>query len=182
MRVAATQFKCGKNVQENWKNAEQLVRNAAKDGAQIILLQELFSNVYFCQEQDPKWYLTAIPSPLSSSSSSSCCSCSEMEGFFEWACGLAKELGVVLPVSFFEKAGNCYFNSLVVVDAGSFLFFSFLFFSFLFFFFLFFFFLFFSFFFFFFLFFFFFFLSFHSFHSFLFFFPPLLFSIRWNHS
>ena len=111
VKVAASQFECCLGDEGNLVTAERLVRQSAEQGAQIILLQELFCNLYFCQEQDPKWFATAIPAPSSSSPSSP---------LFEWACKLAKELSVVLPISFFEKAGTNFFNSLVVIDAGVF--------------------------------------------------------------
>ncbi|KAK2077024.1 hypothetical protein QBZ16_005252 [Prototheca wickerhamii] len=83
--------------------AEKNVRDAAAAGANIILIQELFEAPYFCQEQLAKYYDLAKP----------------LEGnpLIERFASLAKELGVVLPLSFFERAGNAYFNSLVVADA-----------------------------------------------------------------
>lgn len=101
--VAATQFKVTRNIEENWDNAEKIVRAASVKGANVILLQELFDNWYFCQDVDPEnlkfaWELEKHPTVLR----------------FE---KLAKELGVVLPVSFFEKKNNVYFNSIVIIDA-----------------------------------------------------------------
>ncbi|CAM9208194.1 unnamed protein product [Hapterophycus canaliculatus] len=102
--VAATQMRCSPDSTKNVAAAESLVRRAAAGGAQVILLQELFSTQYFCQEQREEHFLLAeseSESPL-------------LERFQ----GLAKELGVVLPVSFFERGNNAFFNSVVVFDAG----------------------------------------------------------------
>ncbi len=101
--VAATQFACSWDLEDNAQRAERLVREAHARGAQVILLQELFATPYFCIEQDAQ-YLTlaesADDSPL-------------LRRFGR----LAADLGVVLPVSFFERDGNAYFNSLALFDA-----------------------------------------------------------------
>lgn len=101
--VAATQMACSDSVEENIANAEKLVRQAAEQGAQIVLLQELFETPYFCKRQ--------------------------VAGYLELATRvednpaiahfrqLAAELKLVLPISFFEHAGQARFNSLVVIDA-----------------------------------------------------------------
>lgn len=101
--VAATQMACTDVVHENVQQAEKLVRSAAKKGANIILLQELFEGLYFCQDELPEHYLRATP----------------MEGHPTIAHfqSLANELGVVLPVSFYELAGNARFNSVAIIDA-----------------------------------------------------------------
>jgi N-carbamoylputrescine amidase len=101
--VAATQFACSWDLQLNLDTAERMVRSAHARGAQIILLQELFATPYFCIEQDAghlQLAQSAADSPL-------------LHRFG----ALAAELGVVLPVSFFERAGNAYFNSIAVLDA-----------------------------------------------------------------
>ena len=101
--VAATQFACGWELPANLASAERLVRQAHARGARIILLQELFATPYFCIEQDPghlRLAESADDSPL-------------LQRFG----ALAGELGVVLPISFFERAGNVYFNSLAMFDA-----------------------------------------------------------------
>lgn len=85
------------------EKAERLVREAAAAGANIILLQELFQAPYFCQEQKQEYYRLAHPL--------------EGNALVQRFAALAKELGVVLPISFFEKADNAHFNSLVVADA-----------------------------------------------------------------
>lgn len=103
LTVATTQFACSWDLNNNLDQAEQLVREAAAKGAQLILLQELFATPYFCIEQDHKHL--ALAEEYSSSS------------LLKRFAALAKELGVVLPLSWFEKAGNAYFNSLAVADA-----------------------------------------------------------------
>ncbi len=101
--MAATQFSCGWDIDANLDHAEALVRQAARDGAQVILLQELFETPYFCIEQDVRHLRLATT----------------LEGSRAVArmTLLARELGVVLPVSFFERAGQAYFNSMAMVDA-----------------------------------------------------------------
>ena len=103
LTVATTQFACSWNLDENLNQAERLVREAAAQGAQLILLQELFATPYFCIEQDHKHLALAEEYGQSR--------------MLKRFAALAKELGVVLPLSWFEKAGNAYFNSLTVADA-----------------------------------------------------------------
>jgi len=102
--VAATQMKCSFNESENINNAISLVRGAAAAGANIILLQELFSTVYFMQECNYEYFSWARPLKENRL-------ISEMQD-------LAKELRVVLPISFFEKANEAYYNSVAVIDAN----------------------------------------------------------------
>ena len=90
--VAATQFACRWDVEANIARAEALVREAAGRGAQVILLQELFETPYFCIEQDVRHLRLA--SPL------------EANRAVRHFQSLARELGVVLPISFFEKSNN----------------------------------------------------------------------------
>ena len=101
--VAATQMACSWNVDENISRAEKLVRDAAALGAQIILIQELFAAPYFCIDQSPDHFVLAQEVDNS-----------ELIRHFQ---ALAKELAVVLPLSFFERAGTAFYNSLVVIDA-----------------------------------------------------------------
>jgi N-carbamoylputrescine amidase len=101
--VAATQMACGWDIDKNLGKAEALIRQAHKDGAQIILIQELFATPYFCKDQDPKYFSMA--------------EAVDDSRVIEKMQALAKELQVALPVSFFEKANRAYFNSLVVIDA-----------------------------------------------------------------
>ena len=71
LRVAATQFACSWDLEANLRTAEQLVREAAGAGAQLILLQELFATPYFCIEQDPAYLSLAEPASSSAPSSAS---------------------------------------------------------------------------------------------------------------
>ena len=101
--VAATQMSCTRDSIANIENAKKLTRQAANDGAQIILIQELFESVYFPCLNRPEEFTMAKPykdNPL----------LQEMSA-------LAKELSVVLPTSFFEKDNNTYYNSLAVIDS-----------------------------------------------------------------
>ncbi|WLT31650.1 N-carbamoylputrescine amidase [Geothrix sp. PMB-07] len=103
IRVAATQCAFTASLEENVARVEALVREAAAQGAQVILPSELFEGYYFCRE--------------------------EKDAFFDWARPveghptiarfqkLAKELGVVIPVSFYERDGHHHYNSLAMVDA-----------------------------------------------------------------
>ena len=101
--VAATQFACSWDLKRNVENAERLVRQAADEGAQIVLLQELFETPYFCIEQHPKHFRLATELGENPA--------------VQRMSALAKELQVVLPVSWFERAGRAFFNSLAIVDA-----------------------------------------------------------------
>jgi len=101
--VAATQMTCSWDIEENIKCAEQMVREAASKGAQIILIQELFETPYFCIEQSFKHLELATTV--------------EDSRVIKHMANLAKELSVVLPVSWFERAGNAFFNSLAMIDA-----------------------------------------------------------------
>jgi N-carbamoylputrescine amidase len=101
--VAATQFACDWNVEGNIAKAERAVREAASRGAQIILLPELFETPYFCIEQDVRHLNLAAPAADN-----------RAVRHFQ---GIARELGVVVPISFFERAGHAFFNSVAVVDA-----------------------------------------------------------------
>ena len=101
--VAATQMACSWNREQNLANAEALVREAASRGARIILLQELFETPYFCIDQ--KAGLFDLAQPL------------EQHGWQPLFQALARELEVVLPVSFFERAGQSFFNAVAVIDA-----------------------------------------------------------------
>ncbi|MGN1318509.1 MAG: N-carbamoylputrescine amidase [Lachnospirales bacterium] len=103
VKVCATQMKCSWNIEENIKNGEKLIRQAAKEGANIILLQELFETPYFCQKHKYE-YLSLATRP---------CDNPAIKRYRE----LSKELGVVIPVSFFERCGNNSFNSVAVIDS-----------------------------------------------------------------
>jgi len=103
LTVAATQMACGPDRESNIAHAEQLVRKAASQGAQLILLQELFETPYFCKDIKPELMKLALPV--------------DENPAVKRMASLAKELGVVLPVSIFERAHNALYNSLVMVDA-----------------------------------------------------------------
>lgn len=101
--VAATQMSCTWDREKTLEKADKLVRKAASLGANIILLQELFETPYFCQKE--KYEYLEIASTVKDNIA--------INHFKE----VAKELKVVLPISFYERAGNTFFNSLVVIDA-----------------------------------------------------------------
>lgn len=103
VKIAAIQMRCQKNPEENRENAEAKIRQAAAAGAQIILLPELFEREYFCQQRRYDFYHYAKP-------------VLENEAV-QMGMQLAGELGVVLPISFFEKDGNVLYNSLACIDA-----------------------------------------------------------------
>ena len=103
LKVAALQAPFGDDLTANIARVADLIREAAAGGAQVILPPELFQSPYFCVAQDDRWFAQAHP-------------------WREHPCvvalaPLAAELGVVLPVSIFEREGPHYFNSLVVIDA-----------------------------------------------------------------
>jgi len=102
--VAATQMACIDDAVANLDAGEQLVREAADAGANVVLLQELFETPYFCRTQRSEHFALARPAvgnPL-------------LDRF----AALAAELEVVLPISFFERGGNTYFNSIAIIDAN----------------------------------------------------------------
>jgi N-carbamoylputrescine amidase len=101
--VAATQMAASWDIPANLAQAEQTVREAARAGAQIVLLQELFETPYFCIDQNPAHVALAQPY--------------ENHPWLGRFAALARELGVVLPVSFFERAGQTQFNSIALFDA-----------------------------------------------------------------
>lgn len=103
VRVATIQMQCAKDVATNIQTAERLVRQAAEQGAQIILLPELFEHPYFCQERQYDYYQYAQ-------------SVAENTAIQHFKV-IAKELQVVLPISFYEKDGNVLYNSIAVIDA-----------------------------------------------------------------
>lgn len=101
--VAAVQMYCNRSREENIETAERLVREAAKGGAQIILLPELFETWYFCQEKNYASYQLATTV--------------EENPAVQRFQRVAEELKVVLPVSFFEREGNVTYNSAAMIDA-----------------------------------------------------------------
>lgn len=103
IKISATQMPCTWNRKATLDKADHLVREAAQKGANIILLQELFETPYFCQLQ--KFQYMELATTLEENPA--------VEHFKK----LAKELDVVLPISFFERAGNTQFNSIAIIDA-----------------------------------------------------------------
>lgn len=103
VKVAAVQMSCGKNVDTNIENADRLVRKAASEEANIILLPELFERQYFCQERRYEYYEYAE-------------SAEKNKAVIHFK-KVAKELNVVIPVSFYERDINCLYNSEAVIDA-----------------------------------------------------------------
>ncbi len=101
--VAATQMSCSWNREQNIARAEALVRSAAAAGAQIVLLQELFETPYFCQEEDPAHMALATRAE-------------DNPALLHFR-KVARELDVVLPISFFELAGRARYNTTAVIDA-----------------------------------------------------------------
>ncbi|WP_457747998.1 N-carbamoylputrescine amidase [Sulfurimonas sp.] len=103
VKVAAIQMQMSADKSENVAKAKAFVREAAQSGANIILLPELFEGLYFCKDMDEKYFSWAAA----------------LEGnkLIQEFSNLAKELRVVLLVSYFEVYENDYFNSLVVIDA-----------------------------------------------------------------
>ena len=103
LKVAALQASFGLDLDANIARTAELIREAAGRGAQVILPPELFQGPYFCVAQEERWFKQAHP-------------------WREHPCvtalaPLAAELGVVLPISIFEREGPHYFNSLVMADA-----------------------------------------------------------------
>ncbi len=103
VKIAATQMACTWDRKATLETADRLVREAAKKGANIILLQELFETPYFCQLQ--KFEYMELATALEENPA--------VNHFKK----LAKELDVVLPISFFERVGNTQFNSIAIIDA-----------------------------------------------------------------
>ncbi|CAM3971706.1 N-carbamoylputrescine amidase [Saccharibacillus endophyticus] len=103
VKVAATQMSCTWDIDDNIRKAEALVRKAAAEGAQVILLQELFETPYFCQKEKAEYYQYATE--LESN---------KAINHFKL---IAKELEVVLPISFYEKKNYARYNALAMIDA-----------------------------------------------------------------
>jgi N-carbamoylputrescine amidase len=101
--LAALQFSCTWAVDENVATAERLLRQAARAGANVILIPELFETPYFCAVENAAFFELARP----------------LQGHptIEHFQRIAAELGVVIPVSVYERAGTARFNSVVIVDA-----------------------------------------------------------------
>lgn len=101
--IAAVQMTCGENREANLDRAETLVRRAAAAGARLVLPPELFETRYFCQDQLAAYFALAT-SP------------EENPALLRFR-AVAAECGIVVPISFFERAGRVFFNSVAVIDA-----------------------------------------------------------------
>lgn len=104
VNLAALQFGCESKVEKNIEKADLLVRKAAKEGAQVILLPELFERPYFCQERKYRYYDYAKP-------------VMENDAVLHFL-KVSGELNAVIPVSFYEREENLLFNSVAVLDSG----------------------------------------------------------------
>ncbi len=101
--VAATQMTCSWEIEENISKAKKIINDAANKEANIILLQELFQTPYFCIEYDEKIFRLAKPF--------------KDNVILKEMAEISKKLKVVLPISYFEKENNAYFNSIAVIDS-----------------------------------------------------------------
>jgi len=104
IKVAAVQMSMTAEVEENIKHADGLVRQAAAEGAGIVLLPELFERPYFCQERRYEYYDFAVPTGENPA----------VKHFTE----VSRELGIVIPVSFYERDGLVLYNSVAMLDSG----------------------------------------------------------------
>ena len=103
VKVAATQMSISWDIESNIKKADSMIENCAKDGVNIVLLQELFLTPYFCQKEKYEYFELATEYKNNK----------YLAHFQE----MAKKYNVVLPISFFERSGNNFYNSLAMIDA-----------------------------------------------------------------
>ncbi|MEJ2078952.1 MAG: carbon-nitrogen hydrolase [Acidobacteriota bacterium] len=102
LTIGLVQMSCSTDPEENFANALERIREAEKSGAQVVCLQELFRTRYFCQEEDVRFFELAQPVPGPAT---------------EALGSLAKELGIVVVASLFEKrAAGIYHNTAVILD------------------------------------------------------------------
>ena len=101
--VAATQMTCCWEIDENISKAKKIIKDAANKDANIILLQELFQTPYFCIEYDEEIFRLAKPF--------------KNNVLLKEMAEISKKLNVVLPISYFEKENNAYYNSIAVIDS-----------------------------------------------------------------
>jgi N-carbamoylputrescine amidase len=101
--AAAVQISCTDKVEDNLDKIEHHVREAARRGAGLVVLQELFEGLYFCMDEDKRHTVRALPL--------------EAHPTVARMAALARETGVVLPVSLFERDGSRLYNTLVMIDA-----------------------------------------------------------------
>jgi len=104
VKVAATQMTCSWELEENINKAKNIIKKAAKQGANIILLQELFQTPYFCIEYDENIFRLAKEF--------------ENNPLLKEMADIAKQFNVVLPISYFEKTNNVYFNSIAIINSN----------------------------------------------------------------
>ena len=102
IKVAIAQFSMPDNYEKCIEKADEYIKTASKNGVDLLLLPELFEGLYFCQIENYDFFSKAEEVKDSKT----------LKHFQE----MAKEYKIVLPISFFEKSGNCYFNSLVMID------------------------------------------------------------------
>ncbi|ASI91939.1 MULTISPECIES: N-carbamoylputrescine amidase [Vibrio] len=103
VKFAAMQLTKTWDLEANLEKIKGAIREAAANGANVVLPQELMAAPYFCKKQEAKYFELAEETDNSR--------------LIKELSALAKELNVVIPVSYFEKAGNTFFNSLVMIDA-----------------------------------------------------------------
>ena len=103
VKVAATQMTCSWELEDNINKAKNIIKNAANQGANIILLQELFQTPYFCIEYDENIFRLAKEF--------------ENNPLLKEMADIAKQLNVVLPISYFERTNNVYFNSIAIINS-----------------------------------------------------------------
>lgn len=103
VQLAIVQMAMSRQLEDNIKKATELVEEAARKGANIVLLPELFENHYFCQIEREEFFSLAHPV--------------EQHPFLAHFQSLAQKHGIVLPISFFEKAGQAHFNSMAMIDS-----------------------------------------------------------------
>lgn len=102
-KFALAQFSMSAVYEENIQKADWMIEKAASEGASLLLLPELFEGLYFCQVEDYEKFALAENAKNSKT----------LKHFQE----MAKKFNMVLPISFFEKSGPAYFNSLAMIDA-----------------------------------------------------------------
>ena len=100
---AATQMACSKNSKDNIDKAVNIIESAAKKGANVVLIQELFETQYFCKDQKEELFELAKPF--------------EDNPTINLMSKVAKDNNVVLPISFFEKANKAHFNTIAMIDS-----------------------------------------------------------------
>ena len=104
IKVAAVQMNMTDSVEANIAHADSLVRQAAAEGAKLVLLPELFERPYFCQERRYEYYDYARPVNENAA----------VRHFTE----VSEELGIAIPVSFYERDGLVLYNSVAMLDSG----------------------------------------------------------------